>query len=244
VKTMVESVRARIGLPVGVGFGITGPAPGRPGRHDRGRGRRRQRGHAVGGGSPRVGAATGGAGISAGLGRRRAHGAGVNRSSRRRVTTRMPSVPPRCGRAANHAPSSSTGSSSSAGSSSVRAAAITFGSPPSSACSCCSTAAASSSATPGRVARRPRFPDEPPYGERLPAMASAPGHREAVVTGTGRVDARRDRDRRLQLPLPRRQHGVGGRREADASHRARAAARAARHRVGVGGAACRKASTR
>jgi acetyl-CoA carboxylase carboxyl transferase subunit beta len=32
------------------------------------------------------------------------------------------------------------------------------------------------------------FPDDPPYPERLRAMAARTGHREAVVTGTGRVD--------------------------------------------------------
>jgi acetyl-CoA carboxylase carboxyl transferase subunit beta len=32
------------------------------------------------------------------------------------------------------------------------------------------------------------FPDRPPYGERLRATAERTGHREAVVTGTGRID--------------------------------------------------------
>jgi acetyl-CoA carboxylase carboxyl transferase subunit beta len=34
------------------------------------------------------------------------------------------------------------------------------------------------------------FPDRPPYAERLRAMAERTGHREAVVTGTGRVDGK------------------------------------------------------
>jgi acetyl-CoA carboxylase carboxyl transferase subunit beta len=32
------------------------------------------------------------------------------------------------------------------------------------------------------------FPDQPPYPERLRAMEERTGHREAVVTGTGRID--------------------------------------------------------
>jgi acetyl-CoA carboxylase carboxyl transferase subunit beta len=32
------------------------------------------------------------------------------------------------------------------------------------------------------------FPDEPPYGQRLAEVAARTGHREAVLTGTGRVD--------------------------------------------------------
>ena len=33
------------------------------------------------------------------------------------------------------------------------------------------------------------FPDQPSYGERLRVMEERTGHREAVVTGTGRIDA-------------------------------------------------------